>query len=217
MSADTVLKQLNAIAFKLRQYRITAQGGSVSTVSYDQPEIQPLVERTQMVEDNAEELEFIKLYQSEFLSSLDIAVSSAIEEFIKKHQSKRPSSEKFFITALHMFHCEGKPMNEIAPQVGLKKQYEVTRFLKLSEMRADIRQKLLVILRSKVIEIAISFTDSKRLEDLDKQIELILDEQISEMIQKAESEVKKPIRNQPLRSLLARRLCHYLKKRLPTP
>ncbi len=213
LSADTVLKQLNAIAFKLRQYRITAQGGSVSAVSYDQPEIQPLVEKAQMVEDNAEELEFIKLYQSQFLESLDIALSSVIEEFIKKHQSKRPNTGQSFITALHLFHCEGQPMNQIAPQIGLKKQFEVTRFLKLSELRADIRQKLLVILRSKVIEIASSFTDSKRLENLDKQIELVLDEQISNIIQEAESEVKKPVRNQPLRSLLARRLCHNLKKR----
>lgn len=214
LNADTVLKQLNAIASKLRQYRITAQGGSVAAVSYDQPEIQPLVERTQMVEDNVEELEFIKLYQSQFLESLDIALSSVIEEFTKKHQSKRPSTEQSFITALHLFHCQGQQMNQIAPQIGLKKQYEVTRFLKLSEMRADIRQKLLVNLRSKVLEIATSFTDSKRLENLDKQIELILDEQISNIIQEAESEVKKPVRNQPLRSLLARRLCQYLKNKL---
>jgi hypothetical protein len=213
LSADTVLKQLNAIAFKLRQYRITAQGGSVSAVSYDQPEIQPLVDKAQIVEDNAEELEFIKLYQSQFLESLDIALSSVIEEFTKKHKSKRPNTEQFFITALHLFHCQGQPMNEIAPKISLKKQYEVTRFLKLSEMRADIRQKLLLILRSKVIEIAASFTDSQRLENLDKQIELILDEQVSNIIQEAESEVKRPVRNQPLRSLLARRLCQYLKKR----
>ncbi len=212
LSASIVLNQLNAIALKLRQYRITAQGGSVSSVSYDQPEIQPLVERTQMVEDNAEELEFIKLYQSQFSESFDTALSLVIEELIKKHQTKRPNTEQFFITALHLLHCQGQPMNEIAPQIGLKKQYEVTRFLKLSEFRADTRQKLILILRSKVLEIATSFTDSQRLEDLDKQIELILDEQVSSIIQEAESEVKKPVRNQPLRSLFARRLCQNLKK-----
>jgi hypothetical protein len=214
LSASAILNQLNAIAFKLRQYRITAQGGSSgSSVSYDQPEIQPLVERTQMGENDAEEFEFIKLYQSQFLESLDTALSLVLEEFIQKHKSKRPNTEQSFITALHLLHCQGQPMTQIAPQIGLQKQYEVTRFLKLSEMRADIRQNLLIVLRAKVLEIAASFTDAKHLEDLDKKIESFLQEQISDIIEEAESEVKKPVRNQPLKSLFARRLCENLKKK----
>lgn len=213
LNADRVLNQLNAIAFKLRRYRITAQGGSVSSVSYDEPEIRPLVESTQAKEDDTEELEFVKLYQSQFSESLDTALSLVIEEFIVKHRKKRPNTEQYFITGLHLLHCQGESMNKIAPQIGLKKQYEVTRFLKLNEFRTDVRQRLLVILRSQVIELATLFRNSQSLETLEKQIELILDEQISDIIQEAESEVKKPIRNQPLSSLLARRICQYLKKR----
>jgi hypothetical protein len=213
LNADRILTHLNAIAFKLRRYRITAQGGSVSSVPYDEPEIKPLVESTQIKEDDTEELEFIKLYQNQFSESLDTALSLVIEEFIQKHQSKRPNTEQFFITGLHLLHCQGESMNKIAPQIGLKKQYEVTRFLKLNEFRTDVRQRLLVILRSKVIELATLFRNSQSLENLEKQIESILNEQISDIIQEAESEFKKPIRNQPLRSLLARRLCQYLKMR----
>lgn len=213
LSAKTILSQLQAIALQLRRYRIAAQGGYVSSVSFDQPEIQPIVERSQDTQDDAEQIEFIKLYQNQFLESLDQAVSQVIDNFISQLQRKRSAVEKSVLTALHLFHCQGQSMTQIAPQIGLKKQYEVTRLLKLNELRADIRHRLLEMLRDRVLDIAKQFTDSERLQNLDRQVELILDEQISSIIQEAESEVKNPIRNQPLRSLLARRLCHYLNSR----
>ena len=101
-------------------------------------------------------------------------------------------------------------MNQIAPEIGLKKQYEVTRLLKLNDLRADIRQKLLINLRERVIEIAKYFTNSERLQSLEKQVEFILDEQITGIIQEAESEVKNPVRDRPLSNLIARRICCYL-------
>lgn len=212
LSAKTILSQLQAIALQLRRYRIAAQGGYVSSVAFDQPEIQPIVERSQ-TQDDEEQVEFIKLYQNHFFQSLDQAISQVIDDFVSQLQRKRSSVEQSFLTALHLFHCQGQSMTQIAPQIGLKKQYEVTRLLKLNELRADIRHQLLVMLRDRILDIAKQFTDSERLQSLDRQVELILDEQISSIIQEAESEVKSPIRNQPLRSLLARRLCHYLNSR----
>ena len=213
LSIEAVLSQLHAIASKLRRYRITAQGGSVSSVSFDQPEIQPIVERSQVTEDNEEQLEFIKLYQNQFLECLDQTLAQVIDEYIKKLQRKRSSVEQSFLTALHLFHCQGQSMKQIAPQINLTKQYEVTRLLKLNELRTDIRQRLLGTLRDRVLDTAKLFADSERLVFLDRQLELILDEQISGIIQEAESEAKNPNRNQPLRSLLARRLCRYLESR----
>lgn len=210
LSAKTILNQLQAIATKLRQYRIAAQGGSVSSVSFDRPEIQPMIERSQITPDDSEQIEFIKLYQTQFLECLDKAISQVINDFISKLQRKRSSVERSFLTALHLFHCQGQSMTQIAPQIGLKKQYEVTRLLKLNELRVDIRQHLLVMLRDRVLDTAKLFADSERLQGLDRQVELILDEQISGMISEAESEVKNPIRDRPLSGLLARRLCRYL-------
>jgi hypothetical protein len=140
LSDKAILNQLQAIATKLRQYRIAAQGGSVSSVSFDRPEIQPMVERSQVIQDDEEQIEFIKLYQIQFLECLDKAISQVIKDFISKLQRKRSSVEQSFITALHLFHCQGQSMTQIAPQIGLKKQFEVTRLLKLNELRADIRQ-----------------------------------------------------------------------------
>ena len=211
LSAGAILNQLQAIATKIRQYRIVAQGGSVSEVSFDQPEIQPMVERSQITPDDSEQIEFIKLYQTQFLKCLDQAISKVISDFISnKFKDKRSSVEQSFITALHLFHCQGQSMTQIAPQIGLKKQYEVTRLLKLNELRADIRQRLLVMLRDRVLDTAKLFADWERLQSLDRQVELILDEQISGIISEAESEAKNPIRDRPLRGLLARRLCRYL-------
>lgn len=170
-----------------------------------------MVERSQTTQDD-EQIEFIKLYQTQFLECLDQTVSQVINNFISKFKGKRSFDEQSFMTALHLFHCQGQSMTQIAPQIGLKKQYEVTRLLKLNELRIDIRQHLLVKLRVSVLDTAKHFADSERLQSLDRQVELILDEQISGMIFEAESEAKNPIRNQPLRSLLARRLCRHLNR-----
>ncbi|MBD2204537.1 hypothetical protein H6G33_20145 [Calothrix sp. FACHB-1219] len=221
LSEEAVLKQLQAIAQKLRQYRIVAQGGHISSVAYDQPEIQPIVERslrqaapTQITQDDeTEKFEFINLYQQQFLEALDTAISQVVESFITQIQRKRSANQEIsqsFVTGLHLFHCQGKPMSQIAPELGMKKQYEVTRLLKLNDLRADIRQKLLIILRDRVLEIAEQFTDAQRLENLENQLEVILDEQITTIIEEAESETRNPQRNQPLCGLLARRLCRYL-------
>ncbi|ARV59867.1 hypothetical protein BZZ01_15615 [Nostocales cyanobacterium HT-58-2] len=215
LNPEAILRQLNAIASKLRRYRISAQGGTVPTVSFDQPEIQPFVDRAQVDQDDEEKIEFLKYYQNQFIECLDQAILQVISDSISKLQRKRSSVEQLFITALHLFHCQGQSMSQIAPQIGFQKQYEVTRLLKLNDLRADIRQRLLVMLRSRIVECAKMYANSERLQSLDQQVEVILDEQITSIIQEAESEAKNPVRNQPLRGLLARRICSYLDSRNP--
>ena len=211
---EVVLNKLQLIAAKLRKYRIAVRGGSVSTVSINQPEIQPVVEKKLelQTDTNTEQIEFIQQYQKQFTTSLDLAIAQVIEEFITRNQRKKSFNQQAFTQGLELFHCQGKSMSQIAPEIGLKKQYEVTRLLKLSDLRTDIRQKLLIILSQRVIDIAKNFSNTQRLQNLDRQIQTILDEQISTIIQEAESEVKNPIRNQPLKNLIARRICIYLDK-----
>jgi predicted RNase H-like nuclease len=100
-------------------------------------------------------------------------------------------------------------MGEIAPQIGLVAQYQVSRFLKLKEFRADIRRELLIELRNKVLALAKIYSDSTQLQNLDRQLEELLTEQIVELIREAETEAKIP-QARPIRSLYARRLCNYL-------
>ena len=214
LTNEVVLNKLQSIAAKLRKYRIAVRGGSISTISIHQPEIQPVVEKELRLQtdtnSNTEQIEFIKQYQEQFITSLDLAISQVIEEFITRYQRKKSFNQQAFTQGLELFHCQGKSMSQIAPEIGLKKQYEVTRLLKLSDLRADIRLKLLIILSQRVIDIAKNFSNTQQLQNLDKQIQTILDEQISTIIQEAESEVKNPTRNQPLKNLIARRICDYL-------
>jgi hypothetical protein len=56
---------------------------------------------------------------------------------------------------------------------------------------------------------ALNYAALDRLQKLDRQVEAALDEQIAEVIQKAEAEAS-TVRNGSLISLFAQRLCHHL-------
>lgn len=210
---QTILKQLSAIAAKVRRCRIVAQGGRIDAVSIDQPEYQMIADRAQAPDQTDEHSEFLAFYQTEFLACLDQAIADSVATALVGLQRKRTASEQAYLTAIHLLHCQGQSMGEIAPQIGLKKQYEVTRLLKLTDLRADIRQRSLLLLRDRVIDKAKLYATVETLQQLDQRVEQILNEQISTVIEKAESEAKTPIRNQPFRSLFARRLCLYLASR----
>ncbi len=213
VNPETILKQLNAIAHKLRRARIMARGGAIDTLSIDQPEMRPVVEQIQSAPEDDEASEFLKFYQDQFSTCIDAAIAQVIPTVLENFQRKRKPVEHSFLTALHLFHCQGKSMSEIAPQVGLKKQYEVTRLLKLTDLRADIRQRSLLNLRDRVMDKVKFYADVDRLQQLEQHVDSILGEQLSSVIEEAEAEAQSPIRNQPLRGLFARRLCHYLASR----
>jgi hypothetical protein len=214
-SNEAILKQLQSIAAKLREYGIAARGGNIKTLSYNQEEVQPIIEHQQAISshEDQEENEFIRLYQKQLIESLDQAFVQVLEDYIISLQRRRPNQIESFIKGLELFHCRGESMSQIAPQINLEKQYEVTRLLKLNDLRADVRQRLLVILRTKVIDIAKQFTDIQQLQNLDKKVEEALSEQINKIITQAESEARNPVRNQPLKSLFAHRLCLCLDQR----
>ncbi len=214
-SPETVLSQLQSLATQLRQYRIHVRGGSqFRTESLDQPEIQSLVLEMQSApeDENLEEEEqaFLSFYQAQFSQCLDESIHQAIDDRVAYLQHKKISKVTQFLQALELFHCRGKAMGEIASQVGLSAQFQVTRLIKLKEFRASVRQLLLQKLRDRVIEKVKTFMDSARLQSLDRQIDLALEEKISTVMQQAESEaVSTKSRSQPV-SLFSQRLCHHL-------
>ena len=107
-------------------------------------------------------------------------------------------------------------MGEIATRLGLKAQYQVSRLLKLKELRADVRQRLLLGLRQQVLNLAQTYTDPARLHQLDQQLDSALDDQIAAVMQQAEAEAS-VAHHRPPASLLARRLCHHLQGQGVTP
>lgn len=104
-------------------------------------------------------------------------------------------------------------MSDIAPHVGLKAQYQVTRLLQLKDLRADIRHQILLDLRERVWQAAQPFADPNRLYILNKQLDSLLTEQVDGVMQAAAAEASVP-RNRPVSSLYAQRLCDYLDRTL---
>jgi hypothetical protein len=223
-SADNILQRLQSLAQQLRQYRLSSSGGKLPTESLDlipdQAFSTPL-----LLSDNSEEndqREFLRYYRSAFSRCLDQALAQCVVErcqYLQKKSSQKKSSQtaKLFVQALHLFHCQGQSMGDIAPQVGLNAQFQVTRLLKLKEFRANIQGRLLQLLMTEVLEQARLYRDSPSadlsvrefLPAFKQQIETALAEQIEQTIQQAESEAA-VAKHRPLDSLLARRLCHYL-------
>lgn len=95
-------------------------------------------------------------------------------------------------------------MTEIAPLVNLAAQYNVTRLLQLKNLRADVRQRLLILLPNRIFDQARAYTNPERLQ----QIEEAIDEHITKVIQESQNEASTPNTNRQIpTSLFAKRLC----------
>ena len=215
ISTENILMRLQNIAGKLRQYRISVRRGSPQTESLDEPENQSVAMRMQatagdILEGNDEESEFLMFYRASFLECLDSAMEKIISSRITYLQRKKSPTSQQFLSALHLFHCRQRAMGEIAAEVGFQAQYQVTRLLKLKEFRADVRQKMLELLRSRILNKAKAYVDPDRLQTLDSQVEVALDERISSVITEATEEASNP--NRSSKSLFSLRLCQHLKQ-----
>jgi hypothetical protein len=214
-SPAQAIAHLQEIAAQLRQYRIYIRGGVLPVASLDADnssgnsltENIPAADGTNLSEPD-EQSEFLQSYRQQFLTCLDEAVAAVIDLRVK-HLEKDAQKAEQFILALQLFHCQERSMGEIAQELGLQAQYQVTRLLKLKEFRADVQQQLLCLLRSLVFIQAENYTSVARLQSLAEQIEAAIAEQITKVIAEAESAVHIS-KNRPTINLFAQRLCRYL-------
>jgi predicted RNase H-like nuclease len=211
LSHENILAQLQTIASQLRQYRLHRFGKPLPTQSLNQLETETIPAEIPDADSelDQEEENFLTFYREQMLTCLDQSLAKVTHDRFIYLQRKKAAAAEQFLTALELFHCQGQSMNEIAPQVKLQKQFQVTRLLKLKEFRANVRSRLLQLLLSSVRDQAKTYTDPTRLQKLNQQIETILEEHITVLIQQAESEAAVAKRF-PLDSLFARRLCHHL-------
>ncbi|MBR8835342.1 MAG: hypothetical protein DSM106950_15275 [Stigonema ocellatum SAG 48.90 = DSM 106950] len=216
LESEIVMRQLQNLANRLRQYRIHVRGGYVPTESLDAAgnNYNSLLERIPSPDTNSwdqqEQVEFLESYRPQFQASLDQALTMTIQSRVRQLKRKDEEKARKFLTALHLSHCEKVPMAEIAQRLGLRAQDAVTRLLKLKEFRADVQQQLLVILRSHVIELAKNYSTPERLATLEGEITLVLNEQITSVISQAEAEAQSMKKNSS-RSYFTERLCQQLK------
>ena len=225
-SARQTLSQLEQLAGLLREYRIYVKGGRFQQVkSLDNSEINTEAIQASVVSsisnDNSDcgceaspkdsasgrhRSDFLKSYQKQFQQSLDRSIEYVISTRLGKFKGKKASKAPQFLTALELFHCQGESMSEIAPIIGLQAQYQVTRLLKLKELRADIRHKMLQLMGDWIL-IQTKFEDPKLLKQREQEIEAALGEQIDLVLEEAEKEVSIADSTQ---SILAKHICDYL-------
>ena len=209
VSTEHLITQLQQLAKYLREYRIHVRGGSLATESIDISSNDIPVSIPKNNEEGNQTSEFLKLYRPQFLECLDNALATVTQTRVNKMQRKDTIKASKFITALKFFHCQGLSMTEIAKRIEMKAQFQVTRLLKLKEFRADVTHELLLMLKTRVLELAQNYSSLESLQTLESQITIALTEQVSSLIGEAEIEAAGS-RSDSTRSRFASRLCEYL-------
>ena len=214
LSPEATMSRLQQLADLLRQYRIYVRGGkSLAQKSLDNAEVN--VDRwyasvaNSESQDEEEQSKFLQYYRQEFLVCLDESIEHITQTKVDYLKRKKSTKAQLFLRALNLFHCQGKSMTEIASFIGLKAQYQVTRLLKLKDLRADIRQNMLQKLRDRTLAKAVNYAVPEQLQQLEQKVEAALEEQIDTVIAEAESEASAANNIAPS-SLFSQRLCHYL-------
>jgi hypothetical protein len=211
---EPLLRQLQLIASRLREYRIYVRSGKLNSESLDATPNKPLdIAYSEPTPD--EQNEFLTAYRQQFLQGLDQAIAQITGDRTKKLQRRDAQKAQQFLTALDLFHCQGQSMSDIARNFNYKGQFQVSRLLKLKVLRADIQRELLVYLSDRILEKAQRYTNRQRLQTVHHQIQEAIAEQVTKVITDAETEASTATheRHQKTRSLFAKRLCLYLDNR----
>jgi hypothetical protein len=210
-SQEQVIHQLHALADRIRRSR------TPKLQSVDAPESRALADKPQTPEPHDEDThnEFLTRYRQEFRNCLEQAIEQVMSDRIAYHCNRKPPSDQSFLSALHLFYCQHQSMGEIAPQVNLQKQYQVSRLLELKPFRADVRQKMLLALRDRCQELAANYINPTQLENLEQKLDAALQEEIDKVISADEAQATTP--NRSCKNLFARRLCRHLDTRRIQP
>lgn len=216
LAQENLLAQLQEIATRLREYRIHVRGGKLATESIDVPNSYAtqtsnslsVFEWIDNSEEPDEQTDFLNFYRQQLLTCLDQALEQVTNERVKYLERKDPEKAQKFLTALQLFHCRGASMTEIAPIINLPAQFNVSRLLNLKALRADVQQKLLVLLRDRISERTKAYTNPDHLQ----LIEEALKEQITLLIQEVRKEASTPTKAKThnTQSLFSKRICPLL-------
>ncbi len=150
----------------------------------------------------------------------DACMTGAVKQVIEariiylqgKNTSKSQQKAENFIKALDLFHCQGVPMKEIAPQLDLLDQPTVSRLLELNSLRSDIANAILKCLQSYILEYAQSRYNPDALKEIEEKVKDTFGDDIQDLIEEAKKEAndsKARIKT----SRLARKICSYLDNR----
>jgi hypothetical protein len=153
-------------------------------------------------------------YTQSFLRCLDQAIEETIFARFNpdcstgrvaqlSQQQKLLEKRTAFLRMMGLFYVEGRSAQQIANQIGVN-QSTVSRLLRLQDLRADIKDRMLILVREQNAEMASTYASMPMLSRLSQRLESALDQ----LVQQDEKEVFSPVSSR--QSLLATRICHYL-------
>jgi hypothetical protein len=211
---QTTLSKLQRLADRLRQYRIASRTGRMPTVSIDavsnHGEGLSLGDRlaapSQETSEPSGPESFLNAYRKQFGPTLDAALESVVQTRLK---TQKGNKAQHFLTALQLFHCQGQSMGAIAKAVGLQAQFQVSRLMNLKAFREDVRHQMIDRLRQFVKQAVGDLVSPDRLEQLDAQIEIALNEQITDLLQAAAAQAQSP-KDYVTGTVFSRTLCQLI-------
>ncbi|NJL00795.1 MAG: hypothetical protein HC910_09600 [Spirulinaceae cyanobacterium SM2_1_0] len=208
LSSSQALSKLRELAAQLRLYRVQRRNKSPLTESLDDPQLHAGAITASENDTRQMQREFLQRYHELFRDCLAIASERALRERCRR----QPQRAAQLLDALYRFHVRGENMTEIAASIGLQAQYQVSRLLKLKQLRATISQYALELLSDRVTELAQAYSDAECLQALYSTIQEALAAELTEIINEAASEAEVKQRQPPPRSLFARSLCDCLER-----
>ena len=205
LSADEVLEELQNLAQLIREYKSNRARG-VTTQSLGKTEsFLPAHQEDEEGETN----EFLAAFGQQYNSCFLQAVQEVIEDRVKFYRKKKKSKDQQFIQALHLYHCQVVSMGDIAPQIGLTKQYQVSRLLEQKEIRADVARKTVSYLIIAIFQILPEEPSLDKQSELRTKLTPILNEKVDIEMQKAQKE-DSVSKNRSMDTKLSQAICQYL-------
>jgi hypothetical protein len=206
-----ILAQLQQLASQLRQYRLAARAGRLPTVSMESGENVTIGDRLAAPSETEDEganqqQAFLQAFRGQFATALEAAFGQTIGDRTRRYKDDKSQN---FLAALKLFHCQGLSMGEIAAQVGLQAQFQVSRLLNLKTFREDVRHHMVQQLLAFVKQQAADLMSPDRLKQLDATIETALNEQIEGLMQEAAAQAQSP-KDYVTGTMFSRTLCHHL-------
>ena len=202
-SDSTLYQALREIARHLREDMLAGRQGPLSSQSLDDPSFNPGLTLIEEDSSSSPYQDWLRFYRTELSACLASAIQTVVSDRLQHYSEQK--GEKFLI-ALQLFHCQALSMAYIAEKLGFKAQFQVSRFLKLKDLREDIRIRLLQCLTSKLKDSAYELASPKALAQFDHQLQTALAQQVDELIQQAQAETK-TAKEQWSGTLFARMLC----------
>ena len=199
LESQEILAKLKKIAQFMRNYNSATPG---------------IFRETKTVQPNSELIVFVQeQIEDNLFAVVNRVINTKVNYFLGK---RKPQTEKAnnFILILKLFHCEQYSMGEIASLINFTDQSQVSRLVKLKELRQDISRNAIALLKD-------IFTDRltgivrnpEQLSALDTKVQEFLEAEIKEIMDEAKKEALNS-QNRTRNSLFSRTVCESVQQRI---